>query len=227
LHQFLLLLQIVIIFILPICLIQLKIISVNYRLYLLAGVSAVAIAIMSFGRWSFSEIGIRTDNISSGLLPYTIFTLASFIAILMLASFLHKKGPRKWYADPHFLFLFIPISILQELLYRSLLMHQLGSLFSSATVVIVVNTILFGYIHTIYPHKHLTFLLGILSGLGFSILWYFIPNLYLISISHMILNFVAVWFGLFTLLDEEQRTCKTLINDHQKIAAVIRNFLNA
>ncbi len=168
--------------------------------------------IMFLQHWTIFQLGIRFDNFYLALVPYTIFTIAGLIVIFFASRYIKHRHPRRWYRDPHFLFLFVPISISQEIIYRSFLMNKLEYLSGSIIFVVLLNAILFAFIHSIYPHAKFTVLLGFLSGLGFASVYYYFPNLILISISHSILNFVAVWFGLFTLTNEDGMPKRTRLH---------------
>jgi len=61
----------------------------------------------------------------------------------------------------------------------------------------------FGYMHTIFPRRWHNLILATLGGMAFSSLFYLYPNFLLASLSHMVLNVAAVYFGFFTLLTPE------------------------
>ena len=190
--------QVALIFILPVLLLYAGIIPVKYRLLVLVAVSLIILGITVKERWTLQGLGIRTDNLVQSIIPYVIFTLVGLIVIFLLAKFLGKNPVDEWWSQPHFLYLFIPISIFQEFAFRGFLMPKLESIFLSVAIVILVNSLLFAFLHIIYPNPLLFLPLGFLAGIGFAVMYYFYPNLILISISHSILNFFAVLYSFFS-----------------------------
>jgi len=98
--------------------------------------------------------------------------------------------------------LFIPISIAQQFMYQSVLLQKLLQEFSPFLAV-AICALCFGYMHTVFPRRWRNFILAALGGTLFSCLFYFYPNFLLAALSHMVLNFAAVYFGFFTLLTPE------------------------
>jgi len=196
--KFYVLLQILIIFVLPIGLLYFNIIKKKYRLALLFLSSILVLGIVFIEKIPAHSLGIRTDNLVSSILPYIIFTALALVAILLLALFLHRKPSANWKKDPHFLYLFIPISFLQEFLYRGFLFPKLSSISTNFFWIILANTVLFALLHIIYNNRRINVLFASVAGLSFALMYYFSPNLILISISHAILNFFAVLFGFFS-----------------------------
>jgi membrane protease YdiL (CAAX protease family) len=94
---------------------------------------------------------------------------------------------------------FIPVSVFQEIVYRGFLMPRLGSILKNNVQVVFVNALLFALLHIIYPRPEIMLSLAFVSGLVFAVLYQKYPNIVLISITHAILNFVAVMFGFFTV----------------------------
>jgi membrane protease YdiL (CAAX protease family) len=86
---------------------------------------------------------------------------------------------------------------LQEIAYRGFLFPKLKELTNSWLVIIFVNTILFTILHAIYPMPGLMLPVAFISGLALAVMYRFYPNLILISLSHAILNFIAVLHGFF------------------------------
>ena len=196
--KFYALLQILIIFVLPIGLLCLNIIKKKYRLALLFLSSILVLGIVFIEKISAHSLGIRTDNLGSSILPYVIFTSLALATIFLLSFFLHKKPSANWKKNPHFLYLFIPISFLQEFLYRGFLFPKLSSVSTNFFWTILANTVLFALLHIIYKNRRINVPFAFVAGLSFALMYYFSPNLILISISHAILNFFAVLFGFFS-----------------------------
>lgn len=190
--------QIIAIFVLPVMLIQLNIIPVKQRFWVLLGASLLLLGIIVNEQWSLQKLGITLNNFDHSLYPYLILTLLGGIGILIFANIFKRQHVNKWWTERHFLYAFIPISILQEFAYRGFLMPKLEEMFSSLILVLLINTILFTYLHVVFPNKKINLPLIFCGGLGFSTVYYFYPNLILVSLSHMILNFLAVLYGFFS-----------------------------
>ena len=63
--------------------------------------------------------------------------------------------------------------------------------------VIILNTLLFTLIHIIYPMPEIMIPVAVISGFAFALMYRYFPNLILISLSHAVLNFVAILYGFF------------------------------
>ncbi|HNW71759.1 MAG TPA: type II CAAX endopeptidase family protein [Candidatus Paceibacterota bacterium] len=192
--------QIFVIFILPVILLYFNILPVSWRMVLLAVSSLFIYGIIRKEEWTHEEMGLRNDNFKKGIPFYLLFTIIG-IAILYLLDFklnlpnveTQKYVLRTW-------IFFIPISVFQEFAFRSFLIPKLKKIFTNNFVIILVNAVLFTLIHTIYPNLGIGLPLAFLSGILFAWLYIKYPNLVLVSISHAVLNIVAVLLGFFTIL---------------------------
>ena len=190
------LLQILLIFIIPVVLAYLGIIPVKIRLWLFLILFFLVIGVSYFERMSFDELGIRWDNFYESLVPYLLLTILGVTLIIIVAKLLNKNIHPRWWENPHFQFMFIFLSIAQEFMYRGFLMLKLELVISSVFFVVILNTLIYMFLHIIYPNKASNLSLTFLGGLAFATVYYYYPNLILISISHAILNFFAVLYGL-------------------------------
>ena len=191
------LLVILVIFILPVLAVLTGLVRQSYKMIVLAVATVAALFIAVLLKLSAFELGIRTDNLSHSLLPYVAFTALGLLVIFVLAKIFNRIPQRNWYKDWRFLFLFIPISFAQEFLFRGFLMVELHVLVQSFIALILVNAVLFMFIHALYPPLKLSLPLGFVTGVAFSWVYLVFPNLILIGIAHSILNFFAVLFGFF------------------------------
>jgi len=197
----LVLVQILYIFIIPILLLYYRVIPGSFRLLLLVGVTSLLFGIIHHAHWTHKDLEIKKDFLKD-IIPYTIATLVGVVLIVISASL--SKTTRvvesyKWWEDLRFLLLFIPISVMQEVIFRGVLMHMLLRAFKNIPFVILVNALLFALIHIIYINVDIVLPLTFLGGIGFAFMYYKYPNLIMISISHTILNFIAMALGLFVL----------------------------
>lgn len=185
-------------YILPVVLVYYKTIKANYRLYSLGSIFVLTILISFLDKRSLFEWGIRTDNLFSSFAPYLLFLLIGLVVILLNAFFYKHKPVRLWWEDKHLLYMFIPISIAQEVVYRGFLTPVLNDVFISPFSSIIFNALLFTFLHIVfYDFKYVLPLL-FLGGLGFSGMYHYYPNLILISVVHCVFNFVAVRYGFFS-----------------------------
>lgn len=188
--------EILFIFILPVILTYFKIVPLKFRLWLFFFLVFLVGFLSYLEGLTLKELGIRVDNLNDGVLPYTLLTLVGVALIVLAAKRLRKTSHPRWWMKPHFQFMFILLSVTQEFMYRGYLMPKLEFIIPSAFFVIFVNSLIFMFLHIIYPNKATNLLLTFIGGLAFAAIYYYYPNLFLISISHSILNFFAVLYGL-------------------------------
>jgi membrane protease YdiL (CAAX protease family) len=191
--------SILLLFILPIVLIKLEILPIAWRFPLLYTMVGIVFVIVLSEKWTLKDLGIRLDNIRESMIPYIVFTILGLGFIYLLAVVFDREPALSRFTLEGFSLLFIPISIAQEFIYRSYLLAKLGKLVKSPTIAILLNTALFALLHIIYPNPIMLLPVGIVAGLGFAWIYYRYPNLILISISHMILNYAITSFCFFTI----------------------------
>lgn len=190
--------EMLIIFVLPVLLLYFKIIPISYRLWLTIPVTLLIIHSVVREKWSLKKLGIRIDNLRSSFLPYLTFTLVGVGIIFLFIKLTGRTYLDEYWKLYHFQGLFVLISTFQEFAFRGYLIPKLKSFISSDLKVILINSLLFSLLHIIFPNPWLMLPLAFLAGVAFSTMYKFFPNLILISISHSILNFVAVLYCLFS-----------------------------
>jgi membrane protease YdiL (CAAX protease family) len=193
-------LEIIFFFVLPITLLYFKIIPIESRMHILLIFSVIIYGIIKKQCWTNEDLGLTTKNLVRYIPVYTLATAAAFVAIMLFAQSLGLHATHHWWTKPHFLFLFIVVSFFQEFTFRGFLMPLLKKVFPDSFTIITVNALLFSGMHAIYPFPHIGLPFAFVGGLFFAILYHKYPNLILISISHSILNFVVVFFGLFSIV---------------------------
>ena len=183
--------------IIPILLLYFNVIPINMRLLMLLFVCVCIYAVVRNQKWSAKKLGVMALN-RKEIIAYTLFTIATVTGLFFIIHMMKKTPPiGQWWLDPTYVLFFIPVSFLQEFAFRSFLFPLLRQVYSSPITVIAVNTILFTFLHIIYRPLGLSLSLSIASGVAFAAIYYKYPNYWLISISHSILNFIAVLFGFF------------------------------
>lgn len=196
-HSEKILVRLFLIFIVPVVFLWIGIIEHQFRLFLLLLVTLFVWWTIVSHHWSYISLWFRTDNLRRSLIPYSLFTVSGIFILLLLAFLFGKQPQQFWYRDLHLLFLFLPISIAQEFLYRSFLMKELSSLHLSFFSLILTNTFLFTFLHIIYWSLGVILPMTFVAGVGFAWMFKKYPNFYLISLSHAVLNFTAVLFTFF------------------------------
>ena len=196
----LILAQIFFIFIAPVFFIYFKILPANWTFPILLVCSLLIYGTVRHEKISNTELGLHLDNFRKSLPYYFVFTILGIWALFMIAGqFNIIKNDSMNFLIRTFL-LFIPISFFQEFIFRSFLIHKLKSIFSHNSIIILINALLFTFIHIIYPNLVISLPISFISGICFAWLYVKYPNLFLITISHAILNLTAVLLGFFNIM---------------------------
>ena len=190
-------LQIILLFIVPVLLFILKIIPMKYRIVFLTIITLLTLLIVFFEKWSFQKLGIRFDNFKSALLPYGVFVLIGVVGIIIVALIMGKTTIPHWWQLSHLQYGFLILAIFQEFLYRGYLIVKLQEIFINPVWIILINAILFSFLHIIYGDWSIVVPITFIGGLTFAGIYFYYPNLILVTISHAIFNFVTVLFGFF------------------------------
>ncbi len=192
--------QIGVIFVLPVLLLYFGLVPESWRIVVLFISSLFIYGIIKYERWEQKDFGYRIDNFRHALLPYTAFTLVGVTLIIWFADQNGMTPVEGWWTNPHFLYLFLIVSFLQEFAFRGFLIPLLKKVFKDRLGIVLINALLFTLIHILYPVPTIMLPLAFIGGLGFATLYMIYPNLILISLAHAVLNFVAVLFGFFVII---------------------------
>jgi len=190
--------QIIFLFILPVVLLYFNIIPDNLRVLMLLSVALVLFGIVEHEKWNFADMGI-SKGFMKDIFPYSLFTLGAVGFIFWLSQVVPHSPFLEWWESLKFLLLFIPISVLQEIIFRGVLMNFLIKAFSSPIFIIAINASVFAFMHVIYLNSIFVLPFTLIAGIGFAWMYYKYKNLILVSVSHTILNFVAVALGFFVI----------------------------
>ncbi|MCX6755520.1 MAG: lysostaphin resistance A-like protein [Candidatus Nomurabacteria bacterium] len=191
--------QIFIVFILPVLFIDIGIISLNQRIYILVILVSLLFIVLIAEKWTFIMLGISNYRIKKFIIPYTIFTLATVVFISFFGEKIGNEEVANWWRHSHFLYGFFIVSLFQEVGYRGYLIPALGKLISKPWIVVIVNALIFMFLHSIFPNPLIGLPLAFVGGLGFAIMYMRYPSLPLIIISHSIINFAVVLYGFFVI----------------------------
>lgn len=190
--------QIFYLYIVPTLLLYYGVVPGKYRVFMLFGIALLLYGIIRRANWTYGDMGIKKNFLQDSL-PYVLFTIAGVGFLVWLSSIVPHDPFLDWWKNVRFLVLFIPLSVLQEVVFRGILMNMLRRAFANPLFIIVINASVFALIHVIYVNALFVLPLTFIAGLGFAWIYYQYPNLVLISISHTILNFVAMICGFFVI----------------------------
>lgn len=190
------LVQIFYLFLLPVFLLYFNIIPGSYRFLVLFFVSIMLLGIIHRSTWTYVDIGFKKDWWTDWK-SYLLFTFGAIFFLLWLETLVPHNPMLDWYENKKFLLLFAPISILQEIVFRGVLIKMLLRAFDDVKIVIFINALVFALIHVIYANAVFVLPLTFIAGIGFAWIYIYKPNIVLISISHTILNFIAMVLGFF------------------------------
>jgi len=191
-------LQILYLYLIPVLLLYYKIIPSNLRILMLLFVTILLYGITRYERWNKEDLGIK-KKWKGDLLPYTIFTVVGIGFLFLIEEFEIGKPFLNWWKNIKFLLLFIPLSVMQEIVFRGILMNMLRRVFFSPAFIILLNASIFSLMHVIYLNSSFVLPVTFIAGIGFAAMYYKYQNLWLISASHSILNFIAMIMGFFVL----------------------------
>jgi len=190
--------QILYLYIIPVLLLYFKVLPGNFRFLMLFGIAILLYGIVKHDHWTYAEMGINRDFMKD-IVPYFLFTIGGVFFLVWLAQIVPHSPFLEWWDNTRFLLLFIPISILQEIVFRGVLMNMLRRTFSSPIFIIILNASVFAMMHVIYLNSIFVLPMTFIAGIGFAWMYYQYENLPLISIAHTILNFTAMILGFFII----------------------------
>lgn len=190
--------QILYLYIIPVLLLYFKILPGNFRFLMLFGIAILLYGIVKHDHWTYSDLGINKDFMKD-IIPYALFTVGGVFFLVWLAQVVPHSPFLKWDDNTKFLLLFIPISILQEIIFRGILMNMLRRVFKSPIFIIILNAAVFAFLHVIYLNSIFVLPMTFIAGVGFAWIYYQYENLPLISVAHTILNFTAMVLGFFVI----------------------------
>ncbi|MFA6999581.1 MAG: type II CAAX endopeptidase family protein [Candidatus Paceibacterota bacterium] len=190
--------QILYLYIIPVLLLYFKILPGNFRFLMLFGIAILLYGIVKHDHWTYADLGIKRDFMKD-IIPYALFTVGGVFFLVWLAQVVPHEPFLKWDDNAKFLLLFIPISILQEIIFRGILMNMLRRAFKSPIFIIILNAAVFAFLHVIYLNSIFVLPMTFIAGVGFAWIYYQYENLPLISVAHTILNFTAMVLGFFVI----------------------------
>lgn len=193
-------LEIVYIFIVPVVLLYIGVIPHSWRLLVLFSCSLLIMSIVRYQKWTKVQLGLSNSFRTSAIVFWGAFTIIGVLAIVYYAKWFNFSPINvfHWKESWRLLLFFIPLSVLQEVAYRSFLTQRLREISFSVRHRVFLNASLFALLHIIYPYAALTLPIAFLGGLAFAAIYERYPSLALACIAHSALNFTAVLFGIFS-----------------------------
>jgi len=135
---------------------------------------------------SLHELGFRTDNIRTGLLPIGGFTLLGSLGLVASTVF---RGIRPSATGILVLLALYPVfAVVQQTAFQGLLDRSLMSLTPSATLQVLFTGTAFAAVHV---GNNLLVALTFVAGIIWSLLYRIWPNIWLLSASHTLLASLA------------------------------------
>lgn len=197
-------LQVILIFILPVYLLYKKIIPFKYRLHTIFAIFLIVVLFVLIEGMTLYDLGIRFDNIGISIFPYISFTILISIAIIYLSNNVLKREHyiHYWNEKKHHFFIFLPLCFLQEFIFRGYLIPKLFDIFNSSIIVAFINALLFMYIHIIYSSKKIDLLFVFIEGFLLATIYILYTNLIFVTIAHATHNFIAIFYKFF--VDEKR-----------------------
>lgn len=187
------LIEIIAIFIIPLLLMRIGIIPFSKRNEILAFVTIVATVSVIVRQWPLESFGVSKENPFQYSIEYALFTIISALILWAIIA----KYKRYKVKDKTLILQSFFSGLAQEFIFRGYLFHLLMLLTMDPLIIILSNTIIFTVIHSIYDNTHIDMLIIPVAGLCFATMYWFYPNLILISISHSILNYMIVRNGFY------------------------------
>jgi len=156
----------------------------------------LCIIIMCIERWGKSDWDLKPKDEIKMLLPYTIFTVVGILALIIVKEISHLKFDRSWIEKDHFRYLFIPLSFLQVVSYRTFLFKKLELFTKNEKQLVLLSTIFYTVMHIMF--SNIFIIICFVGGLAFGFMYLKYRSLKLMTGSHSSLNFTAAICGAFT-----------------------------
>lgn len=194
-----LLVQIFLVFILPILLINMGAIEIEDRIWVLGILVSLLIVVLIKERWTPTMLGFTMYRVKKYLAPYTIFTIITIIVCYLFSEKIGQEELVGWWKHGHFLYGFFIVSLFQEIGYRGYLIPALGKIIKKPVFIVLTNALIFMFLHSIFPNPFVGLPFAFIGGIGFALMYMRYPSLPLIIVSHALINFFVVLYGFFVV----------------------------
>jgi uncharacterized protein len=183
-------------FYVPTTLIWLGIIPFTYRFFTLFLVLLGFVSYCVLKRYSFYELGFRTDNLSGSLRWNILFCAIGAVGLYMTskAGILRPKSTQ--YLPCIYAFYIFFLGPVQEIFFRGILFAEMKrNQILDIRFVLLISTLSFCFLHIIYRHPPML-IITLISGLAWGIIFIRRPNIWGISLSHSLLGALAMFLGV-------------------------------
>lgn len=155
----------------------------------------IGLLFAKWNRWTVRSLGLRTDNIKSAVVPYTVFTGCWVIAIVAAGSLWKKGFDPQWFFNTHLTGMFLVSAALQQFFFSSLLIRLQQEIFRRNLLLILYNALIFSLIHLSFDrHAVMITCITYVLGLGFATMYLRHTNYFLVTLSHAIINATGILF---------------------------------
>ncbi len=182
---------------LGVVLIEIELIDEGYKKHVILGTLIFSFVSIRAKKWSFSNSFLNLTRFWEAFAWYLLATIVGVFALYGYSIYFQKE----WGASESTLLQYsLGIVIVQEILFRVFLWKLGQEIFGEKSIAnSVLNTIAFASMHIVYEGfwDNYLWLLMLIAGALFSVLYHFYPKFYLIVPVHIILNASAVQFGIF------------------------------
>lgn len=183
-------------FYLPAILIWTQILPFEYRFHSFFFVLVCFLFYCGRRRYSFYELGFRTDNLRSSLFWNLLFCALGAAGLYMT----YKTGclrPKNVNSTPYvyaiYIFFLGPV---QEVIFRGILFAEMKRIrIINKKWILMISTLSFCFLHIIYRHPPLL-IITFISGLVWGIIFTKWRNIWGISLSHSLLGALAMFLGV-------------------------------
>ena len=180
----------------PAVLIWSDIIPFHYRFHILFCILAGFLFCCFLRRYSFHELGFRTDNLGHSLRWNLLFCAFGAVGLYLIdKAGIGRQGHSNYFLWSYALYIFF-LGPAQEIVFRGILFAEMRRIrIFNKKWILLISTLSFCFLHIIYNYPPLlviTFVSGLIWGLIFTKC----PNIWATSLSHSLLGALAMFFRL-------------------------------
>jgi len=183
-------------YILPIALLYFGVIPfrATFGVLTLTGIILAAYAVSK--PISARDLGFRKDNLKSALLWSGVITVLGLIVLAILWSVGILTSEFQDNTIVFYIYYLLISAPLQEFIFRSLVIYELGVFFSGKEwLKVLISAFIFSLAHAMY-HSWTVIAVTFAIGLVWGFLYVKQPNFYAVALSHMVLGFATVLLGI-------------------------------
>lgn len=158
----------------------------------LMGLILVAYAIQK--NISPRDLGLRKDNLKMSLLVNFLLSLVliGLMFLLYFVGVLKEVNQSPLWFLSFYILLSVPV---QEYIFRSLMMHELGIFTKNKYVLVIFSAIIYSLAHVMY-HSWQVIGITAIAGLIWGYVYLKYPNFWGVTLSHALVGAAAVFVGL-------------------------------